>query len=100
MLDSDQFIYIIFGAILAIGQAAVLYRQTRTDKRNDKIDEVMATFIREIAELKVLVRVFDNAELARQRHRMNQLEIQQAKVQEEVEAIKERCALFHREDLG
>jgi hypothetical protein len=92
-MDIDTW-HILLGLVTLL-QGVILYRHRQIDARFDEGNKTMNSFVREIAGLKVLMSAFDKEEFGRHRHRLTNLEIETAKIREEVKSIKERCHMLH-----
>lgn len=86
--------HILLG-VVTLMQGLILYRHRQIDDRFEEGNKTMNAFVREIAELKVLMSAFDKEEFGRHRHRLTNLEIEMGKVKEEVRAINKRCDINH-----
>lgn len=82
-------------AIVTLLQGVILYRHRQIDARFDEGNHTMNSFVQEIAALKVLMAAFDKEEFGRHRHRLTNLEIEQAKIKEEIKSIQKRCDMHH-----
>jgi len=87
----------ILVALIGIGQAFLLWRHNQIDNRFEQQNQTMLAFVKELAELRVLISAFDKEEFSRHRHRITNLEIEHGRLKEEVESIKQRCKIYHNE---
>ena len=96
-MSNEQLLTMIFGAVLAFMQAAVLYQNKRRDERQDRMESAMMEMVKDIAAMKGTLLAFDMEEISRMRHRVTNVETEVARQGEEIRGIRNTCAYIHRE---
>jgi hypothetical protein len=86
----DQIILIIVGAVFAVLQGGVIMGFAWMHR-------ALVVLIGEMAGIKVQIASIDKDEIARQRHRITQIELHNERIDAEIRAIKDRCRMFHNQ---